>query len=159
MRPNPDVMDNMFGALYYFAVPKSFLDRNLTMFLLIKDELEPSASSMPNQAIGFTTKTQDGRFKLSELLSKILFEIGHPKQRIPITLSNEKGVKAVGGKSAQIDLEVGCHPQELFMDPSMPDVNDKGPTSVTLEKMVEAGPENLDDREKWHLLTRELVQK
>jgi len=48
MRPNPDVMDNMFGALYYFAVPKSFLDRNLTMFLLIKDELEPSASSMPN---------------------------------------------------------------------------------------------------------------
>jgi hypothetical protein len=57
MRPNPDVMDNMFGALYYFAVPKSFLDRNLTMFLLIKDELEPSASSMPNQAIGFTTKT------------------------------------------------------------------------------------------------------
>lgn len=45
------------------------------------------------------------------------------------------------------------------MDPSMPDVNDKGPTSVTLEKMVEAGPENLDDREKWHLLTRELVQK
>lgn len=48
MRPNPDVMDNMFGALYYFSVPKSFLDRNLTMFLLIKDELEPAASSMPN---------------------------------------------------------------------------------------------------------------
>ena len=25
--------------------------------------------------------------------------------------------------------------------------------------MIGAGPENLDDREKWHLLTRELVQK
>ena len=25
--------------------------------------------------------------------------------------------------------------------------------------MVDAGPESLDDREKWHLLTRELVQK
>jgi len=25
--------------------------------------------------------------------------------------------------------------------------------------MFEAGPESLGDREKWHLLTRELVQK
>jgi hypothetical protein len=25
--------------------------------------------------------------------------------------------------------------------------------------MIGVGPENLDDREKWHLLTRELVQK
>lgn len=79
IRPNPDVMDNMFGALYYFVLPKTFLDRNLTMFLLVKDELEPSASSMPNSVVGFTNKTEDGRFKLSELLLKILFEIGHPK--------------------------------------------------------------------------------
>ena len=72
-------MDNMFGALYYFVLPKTFLDRNLTMFLLVKDELEPSASSIPNSVVGFTNKTEDGRFKLSELLLKILFEIGHPK--------------------------------------------------------------------------------
>jgi hypothetical protein len=57
MRPNPDVMDNMFGALYYFPVPKSYLDKNLMMFLFVKDELEPTASSMPNQVVGFTTKT------------------------------------------------------------------------------------------------------
>ena len=48
MRPSPDVMDNMFGALYYFPVPKSYLDKNLMMFLFVKDELEPTASSMPN---------------------------------------------------------------------------------------------------------------
>lgn len=57
MRPNPDVMDNMFGALYYYPVPKSYLDKNLMMFLFVKDELEPTASSMPNQVVGFTNKT------------------------------------------------------------------------------------------------------
>lgn len=79
MRPNPDVMDNLFGALFYFPVPKTFLDRNLTMFLMVKDEQEASASSMPNQTVGFTSKTADGRFRLSELLTKILFEVGHPR--------------------------------------------------------------------------------
>lgn len=79
MRPSPDVMDNLFGALYYYPIPKSFLDKNLTMFLFIKDEQEATASSMPNQSIGFAAKTEDGRFKLNELLVKILFEIGHPR--------------------------------------------------------------------------------
>ena len=34
---------------------------------------------MPNQSIGYTAKTQDGRFRLNELLTKILFEVGHPR--------------------------------------------------------------------------------
>jgi len=29
----------------------------------------------------------------------------------------------------------------------------------SIESLMESGPEKLDDREKWHLLTRELVQK
>lgn len=70
-------MDNLFGALFYFVVPKNFLNKNLQMFLLVKDEQEASASSMPNQVVGFTSKTADGRFRLSELLNKILFEVGH----------------------------------------------------------------------------------
>jgi len=78
MRPNPDPMDNIFGALYLFPMPKSFLDRNLTMYLFIKDEEEASPNSIPSQLIGFTTKTEDGRYRLSELLTKILFEVGNP---------------------------------------------------------------------------------
>lgn len=54
-------MDNLFGALFYFPIPKSYLDRNLTMFMFVKDEQEASASSMPNQVIGFTLKTADGK--------------------------------------------------------------------------------------------------
>lgn len=91
------------------------------MFMFVKDEQEASASSMPNQVVGFTSKTNDGRFRLSELLTKILFEIGHPNQLMPLTLLDNKGAKAVGGKNSNIAIEVACHPQELFMDPSRPD--------------------------------------
>ena len=115
---------------------------------------------MPNQSIGYTAKTQDGRFRLNELLTKILFEVGHPRQMMPVELLSNNAVKAVGGSRASIGLEVSCHPQELYMDPSRPDdepaKNDKAPS---IEQLMEAGPEALDDREKWHLLTRELVQK
>ena len=40
MRPSPDVMDNLFGALFYYVVPKSFLNRNLQLFMYVKDETE-----------------------------------------------------------------------------------------------------------------------
>lgn len=65
---------------------------------------------MPNQVIGFTSTTKDGRFKLADLLTKILFEIGHPASLMPIQLISNSAVKAVGGKSAQIGIEVTCHP-------------------------------------------------
>ena len=38
MRTTPDVIDNMFGALTYFAIPKSYLGSRIGMFLLIRDE-------------------------------------------------------------------------------------------------------------------------
>jgi hypothetical protein len=86
MRPQPDPMDNRFGALFLFPIPKSFLDRNLTMFIFVKDEQEATASSIPNIMAGYTAKTVDGKFRLSELLTRILFEVGHPKQIIPIQI-------------------------------------------------------------------------
>ena len=88
MRPSPDSVDNLFNALVYFAIPKSFLDRTLTLFMFVKDELEATVSSMPTQLVGYAAKTQDGRFRLAELLTKILFEIGHPRQLVPLTLND-----------------------------------------------------------------------
>jgi hypothetical protein len=103
-------MDNLFGSLYYFPIPKSYLDKNLIIYMFIKDEQEASASSMPDQQIGYSTKTNDGRFRLNELLVKILFEIGHPVQSIPVALLSNNAVRAVGGSKAEIALEVSCHP-------------------------------------------------
>ena len=72
-------MDNRFGALVLFPIPKTFLDKNLTMFLFVKDEQEATVSSIPNIMAGYTAKTVDGKFKLHELLTRILFEVGHPR--------------------------------------------------------------------------------
>ena len=46
-------------------VPRSFLERKLKMFLLVKDETKATAHAMPDEVIGFTDL-------LDENLRKIL---------------------------------------------------------------------------------------
>jgi hypothetical protein len=66
MRALPDQMDNPFGsAIYAFYIPRSFLERKLKLFMLIKDEVKPTAHSMPDEVCGFTDV-------LDEQLKKIL---------------------------------------------------------------------------------------
>ena len=50
MRTTPDIVDNMFGAITYFAIPKSCL-KNVGLFLLIRDEQEASISSTPIEVV------------------------------------------------------------------------------------------------------------
>ena len=50
----PDVMDNQFGAIAQFIVPKSFLERKVKMFMLVKDETKATAHAMPDEVCGFT---------------------------------------------------------------------------------------------------------
>jgi hypothetical protein len=60
MRIAPDVMDNPYGgALAAFYLPKSLLDRQLKLFLLVKDETKPTAHSMPDEVCGFTDILDD----------------------------------------------------------------------------------------------------
>lgn len=54
MRMPPDVMDNQFGALTAFIIPKSFLDKKLKVFVLFKDETKATAHAMPDEVGGFT---------------------------------------------------------------------------------------------------------
>ena len=52
IRTAPDSVENMFGSLTYFAIPKSFLQQGLKLFLLIKDETVPSMTSFPTEVVG-----------------------------------------------------------------------------------------------------------
>ena len=61
----PDVLDNQFGAISQFIVPKSFLERKLKLFMLVKDETKATAHAMPDEVCGFTDI-------LDENLKKIL---------------------------------------------------------------------------------------
>jgi len=88
------------------------------------------------------------------MLSKILFEPGHPRQIIPITYTNASFLRGTVAK-----LEVSCHPkivQSVEDDPHSASRHDQ---THPLDQMLAGGVENLEDREKWSLLTRELVQK
>lgn len=54
MRVPPDVMDNPFQAIASFSMPKSFLERQLKVFMLVKDETKATAHAMPDEVAGFT---------------------------------------------------------------------------------------------------------
>ena len=49
----------MFGALTYFVVPRSYLERNVAFYLLIKNEAEASLTSMPTNIVAMTVKQPD----------------------------------------------------------------------------------------------------
>lgn len=59
MRIPPDVMDNQFGAISSFTMPKSFLERRLKVYLLVKDETKATAHAMPDEIVGFTDFLDD----------------------------------------------------------------------------------------------------
>jgi hypothetical protein len=65
MRMPPDVLDNPYSALVAFYVPRFLLERQLKLFLLVKDETKPTAHSMPDEVCGFTDQ-------LDDLLRKVL---------------------------------------------------------------------------------------
>ena len=160
MRVSPDMMDNNFNALYYFVIPRNLLDRNLTLFMMVKDEQERAKSNMPSTTVALTTKTKDNKFRLNELLNSILYETGHEAQGMEMQIVDGKGTKAIGGSRTSIMVEVACKPYDLRVDPSIPHLDTGAATkNKSLNELMDQGPENLDDREKWHLLTRELIQK
>jgi hypothetical protein len=64
MRVPPDVMDNPFGSIYTFYFPKSFLEKKLKLFIMVKDETKPTAHSMPDEVCGFTDILDDSLRKI-----------------------------------------------------------------------------------------------
>ena len=100
----------MFNALTYFAVPKSLLERDVAMHLLIKDESEASMSSMPRFVAGATNRSVNLGMKLQELL----FDPSHPVINVDVEI--EKAAEGiitllVDKQMSKITLELACHPQ------------------------------------------------
>ena len=154
MRTQPDPIDNMFNALTYFAVPKSYLERNVAFYLLIKDESVASLSSMPRSLVGMSSKQIKN---LGLKLQELLFEPGHPSINVDIDLNPA----AEGAQSLQVNkvlphvqFELSCFPQMSDVEVEIPEAR---PGTGSLEKALQG--DNIQDRERWQLLTRELVQK
>lgn len=95
----------------------------------------------------------------------MLFEPGHPEATLDVAIDNSaRSAQAllVRSQPCRIKFDITCQPQVFNADPtrdgSMPEIR---PATAGLEQMIGADQnlEEVKDREKWQLLTRELSQK
>ncbi len=102
MRMPPDMIDNQYQAVAQFIVPKSYLERKIKMFLLVKDETKATAHAMPDEIAGFTDI-------LSDALMQILFSTHHERQIFPIQY-DPKSTALGAMQNTQTNFEISCHP-------------------------------------------------
>ena len=118
-------------------------------------------TSLPTEVVGYADVPQ-GSDNLGQLLHTVLFEPGHPEATLDVAIDN--GARAaqallVRSQPCRIKFDVTCQPQVFNADPtrdgSMPEIR---PATAGLEQMIGADQnlEEVKDREKWQLLTREL---
>ena len=91
MRTTPDAVENMFKALTFFPMPKSYLQKQVNLFVLIKDEQEASLMSLPSECVGHSEPPKDVD-NLGQLFDSILFEAGHPEDTCEVVI--DWGAKA-----------------------------------------------------------------
>lgn len=96
-------------------------------------------------------------------MSSVLFEPGHPESTLDIGIEEDARAAqslVVRGILSRIQLDLTCQPQMFSAEPgrdgSMPEIR---PATAGLERMIgaEESLEDMKDREKWQLLTRELA--
>ena len=81
MRIPPDPMDNIYQALAAFTIPKTFLQRNATIYTVVKDETKPTVHAMPSIFSGYTDA-------LDKPMVECLYAPGNPKNFYEVTYSS-----------------------------------------------------------------------
>ena len=95
MRTTPDAVENMFKALTFFPMPKSYFTKQVSMYLLIKDEQEASLMSLPSECIGYSEPPKDVN-SLGNLFDSILYEPGHPEDTCDVVVDwNHRAAQAL----------------------------------------------------------------
>ena len=76
-RMPPDPMKNKFNSLCYFVVPKSYLDKQVRFFIVVKDDNKVSTHGMPNLVVG-ASEIADQELRRS------LYSVEHDYYTFPI---------------------------------------------------------------------------
>ena len=80
----------------------------------------------------------------------------HEREVFPIAYFQQAPTFAAMAKT-QARVELSCHPLEGVFDFEKRPGSAQSELSKDLNRLIEGGPEALEDREKWQLLTRELA--
>jgi len=146
MRIPPDPMDNVHNAIAAFTIPKSFLERQATIYLVVKDETQPTIHAMPSIFCGYTDSLDDA-------LKNILFSPANQKQFFEVSYNSNSPDMA----KSRTYLELACYPCDGLDD--FEKGSENGDAGINLNRLLDSGPNAAGDKEKWQLLSRELAQK
>ncbi|CAI2385109.1 unnamed protein product [Moneuplotes crassus] len=148
-RMPPDPIKNKFSSLCYFLVPKSYLDKNVRFFVVVKDDNKVSTHGMPNLVVG-TTDIADQELRRS------LYSTDHDYYTFPVNYFPDLTiVKHLVMSKCKID--VSCHPIEV-VDKLILDT--RGQSRVRSRKVRR--PDHLDiydEKDRWQLLSKDVAQK
>lgn len=148
-RMPPDPMKNKYNSLCYFQVPKSYLDKNIRFFVVVKDDNKVSTHGMPNLVVG-TTDIADQEIRRS------LYSTDHDYFTFPVNYFPDLTiVKHLVMSKCKIDIS--CHPMEVI-DQLILDTrgNSRGKSSKLRR------PDNFDifdEKDRWQLLSKDVAQK
>ena len=107
MRVPPDPLKNKYSSLFYFTVPKYFLERRQKVFLVVKDDLDArNPNGIPNRVVGETDV-------LDIELRKSLYTFDHPRVVLPVRyFRDDKSPLYLHLVMSKCRIEISCQPAE-----------------------------------------------
>jgi hypothetical protein len=156
----PVNLQNQYGAIAAFTIPRAFLDKDLQFFLLAKNSKLLSNHSMPNCNAGYIDTVTD-------ILKSSYYSKGH--DRIPSKVVWSQDSLLYSSLShCRCVVEMSVRPVEEIKENAEKDKNDARDLDYgkLKDNIIKNALENytlnlsnVPDREKWDILSKELAQK
>jgi len=147
-RMPPDPIKNKYDSLFYFMVPKSFLDKQVRFFVAVKDDNKVSTHGMPNLVVG-TTEIADLELRRS------LYSVEHDVFTFPITYYPDLTiVKHLVMSKCRLDIT--CHPIEVI---DMLVMQSRGKSRGQSRARRGDHFNIFDEKDRWQLYSKDLAQK
>ena len=147
-RMPPDPLKNKYNSLCYFTVPKSYLDKKIRFFAVVKDDNKVSTHGMPNLVVGATDIAD-------QELRRSLYSVEHDNYNFPVNYFPDLTiVRHLVMSKCRID--VTCHPVEVIDKIVM-----KSRGISRGQNKIRRGDnfDIFDEKDRWQLLSKDLAQK
>ena len=147
-RMPPDPIKNKYNSLFYFTVPKSYLDKKVRFFAVVKDDNKVSTHGMPNLVVG-ATEIADQELRRS------LYSVDHDPYTFPVEYFPDLTIVKHLVMS-KWRIEITCHPIEVIDKLVM---QTRGKSRAQSRARRGDHFNIFDEKDRWQLLSKDLAQK
>jgi chromosome segregation ATPase len=154
----PVNLQNQYGAIACFVVPRAFLDRELKFFLMLKNSKVVTNHSMPNCNAGYIEVIDD-------LIKTSYYSKNHDRVPFKVSWFSESIIYSTITHSRCV-VEISVRPVEVLNedkgDVFKKDLNFKSLRENIVKSTLDnytLNLSNVPDKEKWDILSKELSQK